>query len=86
MATLFSDKVVVLDVSHKFDKVARVHCALAKDDNALIVDLDVNSELYPLQIHDQLALVLTKSLALDGADDQNVYDQSNQPSLLDQYE
>lgn len=86
MATLFSEKLVVLDVSSKFDKVARVHCALTKDDDTLTLDLDINSDLYPLKINDTIAIVLTKTLALDGADDQNVYDQSRNPSLLDQYE
>ena len=48
--------------------------------------LDVHSELYPVHLHEKFSMSLTTTLSLDGTPDENVYDQSGMPSLLDKYE
>ena len=52
----------------------------------MALDLDVNSDLFPLEINDQFTFALAHTLALDGSTDSGTFDQSGQPSLLDQYD
>ena len=50
------------------------------------LDLDINSDIYTLEINDKFTAALASTLALDGSPDTGTYDQSGAPSLLDQYE
>ena len=86
VSTLFADQFEVKDTSKKFDKVTRLHCRLAEEGYDLVLDLDVNSDLYPLEVGDRFAFLLSSTLDLDGGADAGVYDQSGKPSLLDDYE
>ena len=76
----------------------------------MTLDLDVNTDLWPLETNDRFTFALASTLSLDGSPDAGAaarprgapracrahtslprpsagtYDQSNQPSLLDQYE
>jgi len=84
--TLFEEQFEVKDTTKKFDKVTRVHCRLAEEGYELSLDLDINSDLYPLEAGERFAFLLASTLDLDGAADPGVYDQSGNPSLLDAYE
>ena len=50
------------------------------------LDIDVNSDLFYLEINDRFTFALASTLALDGSADAGTFDQSGNPSLLDQYE
>lgn len=85
-STLFEEQFEVKNTSKKFDKVTRAHCRLAEEGYELALDLDVNSDLFPLEAGERFAFLLTSTLDLGGAADPGVYDQSGKPSLLDAYE
>lgn len=72
----------------KFDKVSRIQ---ARSDNYdMLVLLDVNFELYPLQKGQKFTLVLTKSITLDSTgapmDADEAWRPSAGPTLADKYE
>jgi DNA-directed RNA polymerase I, II, and III subunit RPABC3 len=48
--------------------------------------LDINDELYPVQVREKLALVLSAGLSMDGKADDGSYDQNIKDSLADKYE
>ena len=48
--------------------------------------LDVNTELYPVELHDRFSFVLARTLSLDGAPDKGEYDQMRGKSLADKFE
>lgn len=49
--------------------------------------LDINIDIYPVEMGERFSIAIASSLSLHGQpDDGNVYDQSNQASLLDRYE
>jgi DNA-directed RNA polymerases I, II, and III subunit RPABC3 len=49
--------------------------------------LDLNVDIYPVEMGDCFNIAIASSLSLHGQpDDGNVYDQSNQASLLDRYD
>jgi len=83
---LFDEQFEVKDTSKKFDKVTRVHCRLAEEGYELALDLDVNSDLFPMEVSNRFSLLLVSTLNSDGSADAGVYDQSGKPSLLDSYE
>merc|ERR1712166_797426 len=76
----------VKDTSKKFDKVTRLQCRLTEEGYDMHLDLDVNTDLWPLELGERFTFALASTLSLDGAPDTGAYDQSNQSSLLDQYE
>ncbi|CAL3962630.1 hypothetical protein PZA11_000265 [Diplocarpon coronariae] len=51
----------------KYDRVARI--GGASGDNQTVMTLDINTELYPCNIGENLQLVLANTLALDGSKD-----------------
>ena len=83
---LYQDQFEVKEVGKKFDKVSRLACRLADEGYDMNLDMDVNSDLFNLEINDRFTLALASTLALDGSVDSGTYDQSGMPSLLDQYE
>ena len=52
----------------------------------MALDLDINSDLYMLDINDRFAFALASTLAPDGSPDPGTFDQSGAPSLLDQFD
>ena len=85
MSLLFTEQFAVTDAKPFFDKVTRLSCRLVEGED-LHLDLDVNSDLYPLEVGDRFTLALASTLALDGTPDTGTFDQSGAESLLDQYE
>jgi len=84
---LFEDIFDVKDIDKdgkKFDKVSRLECFGENYEMDLLID--INTDIYPMEVNDKFTFVLTSSLNLDGAPDEGVFDQSGKPSLLDKYE
>lgn len=83
---LFQDQFEIKDVSKKFDKVSRYSCRLSEEGYEMALDMDINSDIFPLELNDRFTVALATTLALDGKPDAGYYDQSGAPSLLDQYD
>ncbi|KAK4193812.1 putative DNA-directed RNA polymerases I, II, and III [Podospora australis] len=67
-AQLFDEKFTIHKLSDKkYDRVDRVYGTSV--DNSIEMSLDVNNELFPCKIGDDLTLVLATSLSLDGSKD-----------------
>ncbi|RKP09916.1 RNA polymerase [Thamnocephalis sphaerospora] len=95
---LFSDVFDVKDVDRdgkKFDRVSRINARSENYD--MEMTLDVNSELYPMEIGDKFAFALASSLSLEKqaatGDDAEKTEESwrdlsrrNEPTLADSYE
>ena len=63
MSLLFTEQFVVKDAKPFFDKVTRLSCRLVEGED-LHLDLDVNSDLYPLEVNDRFTLALASTLAV----------------------
>lgn len=87
---LFEDIFEVLDKDpdgRKFDKVSRVVCR--SDLYEMDLKLDVNVDIYPLEVGDKFSLAMNSSLATDGTADTGTFspDKFKQGgSLMDIYE
>jgi len=68
----------------KFEKVSRIHGISENYEMELI--LDVNTDIFPLEINQKLSFALSSTLNLDGTPDEGTFDQSSKPSLLDKFE
>jgi len=83
---LFEDIFDVKDMDpegKKFDRVSRLHCESESFKMDLI--LDVNVQLYPMELGDKFRLVLATSLREDGYPD-DVYNPDPGPSRADSFE
>jgi len=67
----------------KFDRVSRIECQSDAYEMRLI--LDVNTDIYPVEINDRFVVAIADQLVPEGGPSDE-YDQSNQPSLADKYE
>ncbi len=65
-------------------RVSRIVCDSENYEMALV--LDVNIELYPMDVHDRFTLAIAPSLYLDGSKDTGFYDQSKRPRISDNFE
>jgi DNA-directed RNA polymerase I, II, and III subunit RPABC3 len=63
-----------------------VNRLICSSDNGLDMVLDINSQLYKLELGDKFSLMLASTLNLDGTPDANEFNQSGDPSLADNYE
>ncbi|KAI5073607.1 hypothetical protein GOP47_0011620 [Adiantum capillus-veneris] len=84
---LFEDifTIVAMDPDgKKFDKVSRIEARSEQFDMHML--LDVNTEIYPLQVDDKFTMALSSTLSLDGTPDDATFDQSGRKSLADKYE
>lgn len=63
-----------------------VNRLICSSDNGLDMVLDINSQLYKLELGDKFSLMLASTLNLDGTPDANEYNQSGEASLADNYE
>ena len=62
---LFDESFTVTTLDHaKYDRVGRYGATSA--DTQTVMTLDINTELYPLQVGDAIHCVLASSLSLDG--------------------
>jgi len=68
----------------KFEKVSRIHGISENYEMELI--LDVNTDIFSLEINQKLSFALSSTLNLDGTPDEGTFDQSSKPSLLDKFE
>ncbi len=66
---LFESSFKITDInSAKYDRVSRIK-AHSEGSQEIILTLDVNTELYPLNIEDRVNVALALSLNLDGSKD-----------------
>lgn len=86
MASFFEDTFEVKNIDPEgkiFDKVSRLECSSVSYDMQLL--LDVNTDIYPVELGDKLTVALAKSLT-DNEMDDGIFDQSGRASLADEYE
>ena len=71
----------------KFEKVSRFEMKGHLHSYDVEVVVDINTDLYPLKVHDRIKLVLASTLNLDGSPDSGEYNQNfGVKTLLDSYE
>ncbi|KAL6079750.1 DNA-directed RNA polymerases I, II, and III subunit RPABC3 [Balamuthia mandrillaris] len=87
MSVLFEDIFEIKNMDpegKKFDKVSRIEAQSENYEMQLV--LDVNSDIYPVEIGEKFTMALASTLSADGEQDEEVIYQSNRPSLADKYE
>lgn len=63
---LFEDTFTITSIdASKYDRVARLSCSGIN--NEVVATLDINTELFPCVVNEQLNCVLASTLALDGS-------------------
>ena len=67
----------------RFDRVSRFRCRSAFESD---LQIDINIDIYKLEIGTKFTLVLAPTLSLDGTPEDPAYDQSGKESLADSYE
>lgn len=85
--TLFEDifRVENLDPDgKKFDKVSRIEAR--SDQFEMYMQLDVNTDIYPMHVGEKFMMVLAPTLNLDGTPDTGYYTQGGRKSLADKFE
>mmetsp|Transcript_11299 Transcript_11299/g.15641 ORF Transcript_11299/g.15641 Transcript_11299/m.15641 type:complete len:144 (+) Transcript_11299:98-529(+) len=84
-AVLFEDLFEIKEIDkEKFEKVSRISGISENYEMELI--LDVNTDIYPLDLGQKFSLALASTLNLDGTPDDGVYDPIAKPSLADNYQ
>ncbi|OAY37772.1 DNA-directed RNA polymerases II and V subunit 8A [Manihot esculenta] len=84
---LFEDIFVVDKLNpdgKKFDKVSRIEAHSQNCD--MFMHLDVNTEIYPMDVGDKFTMALAHTLNLDGTPDTGYYIQGARRTLADKYE
>lgn len=70
-ATLFDDSFRITDLDQsKYDRVARIKAISTTAEMSTQLTLDVNTELFPCAISDNMKVILATSLTLDGSKDE----------------
>jgi len=67
----------------KFDHVSRYRCRSAFESD---LQIDLNIDIYKLEIGTKFTLALAPTLSLDGTPEDPAYDQTGKESLADSYE
>ncbi|KAL2206678.1 DNA-directed RNA polymerases I [Sarocladium strictum] len=68
-ATLFEDTFTITDFDQsKYDRVARI--SGTSTDSQTVMQLDINTELFPCSVGDGLHVMLATTLSLDGSKDE----------------
>ncbi|ORY81094.1 RNA polymerase, partial [Neocallimastix californiae] len=84
---LFSDVFEIVEKDKggkKFDRVSRIQ---GRSENyEMDLTLDVNTEIYPIEIGEKYALMLASSLSLDGTDKIEIWRDQSKSSLADDYD
>ena len=66
---LFENSFKITEInSAKYDRVSRIK-AFSEGEQEVLLHLDVNTELYPLNVDDRMTVALALSLNLDGSKD-----------------
>ncbi|CAA6657253.1 unnamed protein product [Spirodela intermedia] len=68
----------------KFDKVSRIVAHSEQFD--MDMQLDVNTDVYPMHVGDKFTMVLAPTLSLDGTPDSGYFTQGTRKSLADKFE
>ncbi|KAJ3677418.1 hypothetical protein LUZ60_003142 [Juncus effusus] len=68
----------------KFDKVSRIEAKSQQFD--MYMQLDINTEIYPMKIDEKFTMALAPTLNLDGTPDTGFFLQTNKKTLADKYE
>lgn len=69
----------------KFDKVSRIEARSEQFD--MYMQLDINTEIYPLHVGEKFTMVLAPTLSLDGTPDSGYFTQGGgRKSLADKFE
>ena len=64
-ATLFDDAFTITSLNaQKYDRVSRI--TGTSSDSLTVLSLDINTEIYPVSVNDNIQLVLASTLNLDG--------------------
>nr|GMD94399.1 DNA-directed RNA polymerases II and V subunit 8A-like [Ipomoea batatas]GME00094.1 DNA-directed RNA polymerases II and V subunit 8A-like [Ipomoea batatas] len=85
--TLFEDIFTVTNIDpdgKKFDKVNRIEAR--SEQFEMFMQLDINTEVYPIHREEKFMMVLASTLNLDGAPDSGYFLQGNRKSLADKFE
>ncbi|KAK3000901.1 hypothetical protein RJ639_020361 [Escallonia herrerae] len=88
MAELYFDDIINVGKvdadGKKFDKVSRIEAV--SEEYEVHVVLDVNSDLYPIQVGQRFRMVLAQTLNLDGSAVTSYFPEGKQKSLADKFE
>ncbi|KAF3321830.1 DNA-directed RNA polymerases II, IV and V subunit 8B [Carex littledalei] len=68
----------------KFDKVSRIEARSEQFD--MYMQLDINTEIYPMRVGEKFTMVLAPTLNLDGTPDTGFYLPTNRKTLADKFE
>jgi len=86
MTHIFEDRFEVKNIDPDgkiFDKVSRIDCSSDGSEAQLL--LDINMDIYPMDLGDKFTFVLVNSLT-ESEMEENVFDQSGRTTLADQFE
>ena len=84
---LFQDILEIREIDTEncnFEKVSRI--VGQTETNDVAIDLDVNTQIYPIGEHDRLNLCLSATLQRDGKKETGYFDQSNTDTLANDFE
>lgn len=86
-ATVLEDTFSITSVNNqKYDRVSRIYGTSI--DNTVTMQLDINHELFPVAVGDQLQFNLATTLNLDGTKDEKGWreNQGDRATLMDMYD
>ncbi|KAH7115957.1 DNA-directed RNA polymerase-like proteines i [Dendryphion nanum] len=86
-AQVFEDSFNINSINNeKYDRVSRIYAT--STDNTISMSLDINHELFQVQVDDQITLVLATTLNLDGTKDEKGWRETRtqDPSLADMFD
>ncbi|KAL2607867.1 hypothetical protein R1flu_026440 [Riccia fluitans] len=83
---LFEDIFTIVAVDPDGKKWDRVRRYVAHSELDMDLLLDVNTDVYPMQVEEKFALAMATTLSLDGTMDDGFFDQSGRKSLADKFE
>lgn len=87
-AQVFEETFTINSINNeKYDRVSRIFGASA--DNSVTMQLDINHELFPVSVGDNINMVLARTLNLDGSkDDDKGWRETakGEPTLADMFD
>jgi DNA-directed RNA polymerase I, II, and III subunit RPABC3 len=86
-AQVFEETFTLTSINNeKYDRVSRIYGT--STDNTCTMSLDINHELFPCHVGDNLNMVLATTLNMDGTKDEKGWRETSkgQSSLADMYE
>lgn len=87
-AQVFDETFTITSINdEKYDRVSRIYGT--SQDNTLTMTLDINHELFPVTVGEQLSMVLATTLSLDGTKEETSWrsvTKSGSATLADMYD